>query len=165
MKTPSRIFKGTKMAKVADLIRDRAKEHPDRRVEITGEEIARHTGLPKSLVHDIVWMLERKGFVRKVRPGARYRPMILQLVEPHEPEQPHQAAAEFATVHCPNCGYPIDVVQAFEDRIRAIDEARKKMVDALKTVSETGLNSAKDRAEPNSAPDQRDDASNSPRSL
>lgn len=103
----------------------------DRTVEITGEEIQSATGLKLSQVHDAIWVLTRKGLLKKERPGARFRPMrirILKLV-PFTLDSPEQVKTLLSgnVWPCPHCGRPLDLDQLWREKTEYLHEALAKL--------------------------------------
>ncbi len=141
----SEVAAGTKLAAVAEAIRRRAALSSEGRVKLTGAEIAQETGLRLNQVHDAIFALVRKGVIMKERPGARYRPMIVRLTEapiipavapaPTPTPAPMPTDSGLLSTRCPNCGHPIDLLEANEAKSRELCEARKRLVEYGKMLT------------------------------
>src|SRR3990172_2781742 len=103
-------------------IRRRVLASPDRRIEVTGRDLAIEAKLLKGQVHDAIWVLQRQGFLVKERTGARFRPMVLRLAEEPAMAESPPGPLEIA---CPRCGYHIDLAAAIEAKIKELEEARR----------------------------------------
>ncbi len=132
----------TKLAAVADAIRRRASHVSERRIKVTGAEIAKETGLRLDQIHDAIFALARKGVIKKERPGARFRPMILRLTEdpaviPQPISGPTPAPAEIGllSIRCPTCNHPIDLVEAYRRKSQELREAQQSLLEVRKIMA------------------------------
>lgn len=120
----------TNIERVLQALRRRATP-PNYTVKVTGEELSAEIGLPKTKIHDSIFQLVEKKWVKKVGRGARYKPMVLQLLEPGRARLSKTAAGDMIVRYlgdpdiwyCPHCGEPINLRELRAEKKAQLEKA------------------------------------------
>lgn len=108
----------------------RSRMTPTRLVEVSGKEIQEATSLSADRVYDAIFILLRKKLIEKEQSGARYRKMVLRVLDPSvefKLSGPKDLLQLFGdSWPCPHCGHPIDLRKAFEEKEEFLKKSLKR---------------------------------------
>jgi len=134
----------TNLDRVLNALRRRA-HAPEWKAEVRGDDLVAETGLTRMQVYDTLSQLADKNrkpgpWIKKEQSGARYRPIVVRLLEPARVSRPSLEQAGLAIVQhlaadpdewlCPHCGQPINLRELRAEKERVLTEALDRVKKA-----------------------------------